>query len=514
MNLNFAQQSIDWLKALGVEEILVCAGARNAPLVYALTETKNETFKLRYFFEERSAGFFALGRIAATDKPVAVVTTSGTAVAELLPAVIEAYYQCRPLIVVSADRPASYRDTGAPQSIEQVGLFGRYVEACLDLAASPQLLDFPLKEFSFKRPLHLNLCFTEPLLSKADESRQAWPVPKTKNIDYRYSGAGTSPHRNFKNPLVVVSELPAEWQAWVEEYLAEQGWECYLEAPSGVCGQWLNLIESEPYIRKCLPEKRWDHVIRIGGVPTARWWRDLEDLKISIQSFSHRNFSGLSHVEAKVYPLVALDELRGQAVKEVKPAQKSSHRVKLEKLFDQYPHSEPGWFYKISQLLPEGSLLYLGNSLPIREWDLVTDKRKKNLVPYAHRGANGIDGQISGFLGRCESSRPNFAILGDLTTLYDLSGFWAWSKELAPQVQVIVINNGGGKIFDRMFDRPEFQNRHSLNFSHAAKLWNWSYQKVERAENWDLDLSPCLIEIVPDEVQTQEFWQAFEKFES
>ncbi|HAO96568.1 MAG TPA: 2-succinyl-5-enolpyruvyl-6-hydroxy-3-cyclohexene-1-carboxylic-acid synthase, partial [Verrucomicrobiales bacterium] len=115
----------------GVREFVVCAGARNLSLVLAVIRC--EGTKVWSHFEERSAAFFALGRIRKSGAPVAVITTSGTAVAELMPAVIEAHYQQRPLIVITGDRPPRYRASGAPQTIEQVGLFGNYVEGCNDI---------------------------------------------------------------------------------------------------------------------------------------------------------------------------------------------------------------------------------------------------------------------------------------------------------------------------------------------------------------------------------------------
>ena len=110
------------LAEVGVREICVAAGARNAPVIAALLESRN--VKLWNFFEERSAAFFALGRVRASGCPVAVLTTSGTAAAELLPALVEAYYQALPLVAFTADRPKAYRGTGAPQAIEQANLFG------------------------------------------------------------------------------------------------------------------------------------------------------------------------------------------------------------------------------------------------------------------------------------------------------------------------------------------------------------------------------------------------------
>src|SRR2546430_1412254 len=126
-NVERARQPIADARARGASDFCVCAGSRNAPLLAVLSVTPG--IRLFSFVDERSAAFFALGRAKLTGKPSAVVTTSGTAVAELLPAVVEAFYSGTPLIVITADRPARYRGTGAPQCIEQEGIFGLYASA-------------------------------------------------------------------------------------------------------------------------------------------------------------------------------------------------------------------------------------------------------------------------------------------------------------------------------------------------------------------------------------------------
>lgn len=130
-NGDLALEVVSGLVRLGVREFCIAVGARNAPLLSSLLASQG--IQIYHFFEERSAAFFALGRCMVSQEPVAIVTTSGTAAAELLPAVIEAHYQGVPLVLVTADRPRTYRGTGAPQSIEQVGLFGSYASPTLDI---------------------------------------------------------------------------------------------------------------------------------------------------------------------------------------------------------------------------------------------------------------------------------------------------------------------------------------------------------------------------------------------
>lgn len=147
-NRQRAEEILRQLAGIGVEELVLCPGSRNSPLV--LAAESGGSFRLWTHFEERSAAFFAVGRMMRDAKPVAVITTSGTAAAELLPAAIEAYYNALPLILVTADRPENYRGTGSPQAIEQKGLFGVYAEESI-------------QGWSRNKPLHLNIPFEEPL---------------------------------------------------------------------------------------------------------------------------------------------------------------------------------------------------------------------------------------------------------------------------------------------------------------------------------------------------------------
>jgi 2-succinyl-5-enolpyruvyl-6-hydroxy-3-cyclohexene-1-carboxylate synthase len=155
-NLPLAEKCIQQLRAKGVKQFIVCAGARNAPLVVTLGD------EAMHFFEERSAGFFALGRIKSLHDPVAVITTSGTAVGELLPAMMEAFHAQLPLVVVTADRPKLHRGSGSPQATEHVGIFSHFVEHTVDWDGENYK---PLEHWHVKGPLHFNICFSEPLLS-------------------------------------------------------------------------------------------------------------------------------------------------------------------------------------------------------------------------------------------------------------------------------------------------------------------------------------------------------------
>lgn len=496
-NVNIANRILQACARAGVDEVVLCAGARNAPFVSALTY--GHRLRTHSFFEERSAAFFALGRIQAHGRPVAVITTSGTAAAELLPATIEADYQRLPLVLITADRPKALRGTGAPQTIVQPGLFGEHVEACLDIEGEPP----DTLAWSHQRPLHLNVCFDEPLLDAIPEPFR-WPTLPAKAC----TESGAKPVSiKMKRPLVIVSGLPLAATARVREILKAWKRPVYLEGPSQMRGD--PELDAFEILARDIPHlsSQIDGVIRIGSVPTLRYWRDLERGEIPICHFSQLPWPGLAR-ERTVHPLESLAADWSMEHWQ-KPQELSAARARLEALLKEYPLSEPGWVRALSQQIPNGARVFLGNSLPIREWDLAA-ARGLHAQVFANRGVNGIDGLVSTFFGLCDSGQSNWALIGDLSVLYDLSGPWALQAAKVSDVNLVVINNGGGRIFQRMFHNPMFENPHSLNFEHWAHLWKIDYLRLAEPQVLDEALVPRIIEVVPDEAQTEAFWAAWE----
>jgi 2-succinyl-5-enolpyruvyl-6-hydroxy-3-cyclohexene-1-carboxylate synthase len=178
----------------------------------------------------------------------------------------------------------------------------------------------------------------------------------------------------------------------------------------------------------------------------------------------------------------------------------------LTAVLEKYPLSEPAWVRRLSHELPQGARFFIGNSLPIREWDLAAAARS-DVEVFANRGVNGIDGLISTFLGVSEANRSNWALIGDLSALYDLSGPWALRSHSVRDVNLVVLNNGGGKIFERMFHNSLFENRHDLNLQSWTKLWDWDYLAVNTAAEWPRCSRPRVIEIFPSAEETAAFWR-------
>ncbi len=509
-NLKLAEKVLVELLTTGVKEICLCAGARNSPFVLLLDGLF--PFKVYHFFEERSAGFFALGRVAATLRPVAVITTSGTAIGELLPAAIEGTYSSLPLIMISADRPKVYRGSGAPQTIDQVGIFSYYIEATFDL--DMENTHFSLKSLSWRKPVHVNVCFQEPLLDSEvpkalefpNERRVTLTRPQSEN-DVVAISSFFKTHR----PIAIVGSLPEKSREPVRKFLARLDCPLHIEGPSGLRAhpelRDRELFGGDSIIRKILRTKKCDSVVRIGGVPTTRVWRDFEDLlsEVPILSVGYNHYTGLSR---QVQHFTSIESLvraevqcHGTDTAELL-AEDRKALAYFEDLLKKYPLSEHALVRAYSQTVKDDHI-FLGNSLPVREWDTAASTEFCPRRIAASRGANGIDGQISTFFGWAVKGPMNWSLFGDLTALYDLSAPWICSQMETKDLRIGIMNNSGGRIFERIFRKDIFINSHDIEFSHWAKMWGWDYVLWSEPQQMTRDLpQKCVIEMKPNLEQT------------
>lgn len=520
-NEQLAQQIIESTTKIGVKEFCLCPGARNSSFFTVLM--KKPEIKIYFWFEERSAAFFALGKSKCSMRPVGVITTSGTAAGELLPAAMEAYYTDIPLLLITADRPRRFRGTGAPQSAEQVGLFGCYARYSQDITAGE--VD-TLEEWTKQGPAHLNVCFEDPFAcdhhqhtSKVVVSKALLKnsVPKVQ-LDYLEKAQLDQFLKSVKYPFVVVGAIRSAAHASLINFLVRLNAPVFLEGISG-----LRENPQLSHLRIMRTDRLWKHaeqaeypidgILRIGGVPTFRMWRDLEEKQGQVQvcSLSDHPFSGLSwggilHVSLPTFfetyiPSKTFDLATAQAWLSAD----KRYDAALQDLFCSEPMAEASLFHALSQKIPDHSRIYIGNSLPIREWDLAADHQDHGFQLAASRGLNGIDGQISTFLGWCTPECHNWAILGDLTTLYDFAGLWILSQMPEIRITLVVMNNGGGKIFSRLLPQREFLNEHQLSFAPFAKMWGLHYECWTSIPKELSCAQHQLIEVIPDENASERF---------
>lgn len=523
-NVERAHEVIARIRAHGVRDFCVCAGSRNSPLLAALSTIRD--VHLYSFVDERAAAFFALGRAKRDGLPVAVVTTSGTAVAELFPAVVEAHYSRVPLILLTADRPARFRGTGAPQAIEQETIFGIYAER-------------DAESWTRSHTLHVNIEFDEPLLDSGDlesaepastepgSADQLRSAAELRSAGFQPAGPAASSRRPaadipFRQPLVLLGALRAEDRDAVLAFALEYGAAVYAEPLSGLREE--RALASQIVLNeRMLARGAFDGVVRIGGVPTFRYWRDLDEslAHIPVLHFTRLPFGGLTRGEVR-----SIDDLPvGPAPVRRDDDYLSRDRIMAEQVaavFEHEPQSEPALLRGLSRELPASSRVYLGNSLPIREWDLAATREPRGMTLEANRGANGIDGQLSTFFGWCKPRVENVCIIGDLTALYDLNAPWICAQlNRGVRFRIIIVNNGGGRIFsrvgslaplDRSFRERVIENEHTLRFDDWAAMWGIDYEWSGLVTPMTSEAGMRLVtELVPDAEATKRAWVAYDE---
>ena len=546
MNIKLAEAVLSYLIERGVCCFCVCPGGRNAPFVQVLASLEKQ-LEVLYFFEERSAGFFALGRAERDLNPAALVTTSGTAVAEALPAAIESHYSALPLVLLTADRPAEQSAVGAPQTLKApLEVFKPWTAESLSLSVTD--LPFLKKVSDFKDPnqkspfpdqtsgppskatspefilsnwlpeqgsLHINVSFDEPL---TDNSPSSFKPSKAHSRQSLSIYPHTEKSREFETeakeffklsckPLLLVGELKAQEKPFAESELQTFQGLLYAEPLSGLSHLNNRLFSGEGILKQACKIKQIDGIIRLGGQPRVRFWRDLEKSRLPVFHLSGPPFyAGLSR-PAFHHPLnrdslsrlLSFISYKGEALKRF-------DKEKMEKwtaILKNSPGSEPHWIWRLRQSLPENENVFLGNSLPIRLWDLVTLSSQKKLCISGQAGVNGIEGLVSRFFGQLKPGENHTAVIGDLSALYDLAGFW--SASWAGNWHIFIINNFGGRIFSRLSSERRFLNEHSFSFKPVAEMWGLDYELPARPPDKRPKTSgnkPKLIEIRPDNKKT------------
>jgi 2-succinyl-5-enolpyruvyl-6-hydroxy-3-cyclohexene-1-carboxylate synthase len=505
---SFAATFVDELAVQGVEFACVSPGSRSAPIAMALQ--RHPRIKVIVHIDERSGSFFAVGLGKATGKPALVLTTSGTAAAELHPAVVEAAYSYTPLIVVTADRPPELQDAGANQAIDQQHLFGSAVRWFFDPGVPVEL---PNAARVWRRlaaravaeaeagPVHLNIPFREPLVPPPGEVAVAEPAPPQSLTEGRLLpnqiqvASLASALQRAQRPLVVAGEmrdgarLAPALQRLNLPLLAEPTSQLRRPEAGAVVEAYEALLRAGWSL-----QHGPDLVIRLGATPTSRvlnrWlaaaaaptflvdpehaWRDQDHVATNVLACDPQPL-----LEA----LTAVDRVawREQWVSAGKRASAAIAATLVST-----PLHEGQIVRALSARLPDPGQVFVGSSMPIRAADSFWPMSRPQQRFFGNRGASGIDGLVSTGLGVAtgRDNVPTVVLLGDLSLYHDMNGLWALQRHGIKATLVVCDNNGGGvfnflpqaehqDVFEEIFATPL-----GLDLSQVARLYGLVYSPV------------------------------------
>ena len=522
---------VDELARCGVTDAVLAPGSRSAALAMALHD--DPRLRLHVELDERSAGFLAIGLARASGRPAAVVVTSGSAVANLHPAVVESDTGGVPLLLLTADRPPELRHTGANQAIDQLGIFGRAPRFSIELGTpgdrpgAPAFwrstIDRAVAEAQGLSgppgPVHLNLPFREPTVPVTDDGRAPADGPYRTPLDGR---AGNRPWTVVERParsapLGAVAELAGriigtergllvigQTDAPPEPILAladAAGWPVIAEPTSSariderVVASASLLLTHPGFARRHTPSL----VVRIGRTGLSRAVAGL--LRPEVPQLLIDPYGRWSDPDRRLAELLVADvdttctALAGQLGMPASSEWSASWhradvaaRAAVDEVLDlEVEPSEPRAARDLGACLPDGTTLVVASSMPVRDLDTVLAPRP-GLRVVANRGASGIDGFVSTVLGVALTTQPVVALTGDLSLLHDANGLLLSPDADGLDATIVVVDNDGGGIFSflpqadhpRSFERV-FGTPHRRDLADLARLHHLGYTPVTAA---------------------------------
>ncbi|MDA3977584.1 2-succinyl-5-enolpyruvyl-6-hydroxy-3-cyclohexene-1-carboxylic-acid synthase [Gallibacterium sp. AGMB14963] len=497
----------------GVQHICIAPGSRSTPLTLEAARLQDANLATCHtHFDERGLGFFALGLAKAQKKPVAIIVTSGTAVANLYPAIVEAYQTQTNLIVLSADRPLELIECGANQAIPQEGMFAHYPIAKVNLPKPSQ--DYPanwlvstVEQACHQQKLtpgviHINVPFAEPLyqadIEQIDTHNWLNPIKHWLSTNKSWTNHPENQtevliHEKWdlwrtKRGVIVVGRLPLEQTMGIASWANTMGWILLTDIQSGVeptlpyADIWL---ANQTVFNQLLQA---DIVIQLGsGIISKRinqfltafqgeyWLVDSSQRRLDPYHHQQTRFHAKVHHWLRAHP-----PLR-QKTWLLEPLALSQFCTGFIEQQVGSNLNEASLAHHIERLLPNNGVLFLGNSLFVRLVDALC-KLPNNYPIYTNRGASGIDGLFATAAGiAIASESPLVAIVGDTSALYDLNSLALFRKVKLPTI-IFVINNNGGAIFDMLPVENELKDQyyrlpHNLDFSQIAAMFELNYAR-------------------------------------
>lgn len=456
------------------KKVFFCTGARNHDLLKSFAP-----FEIDFEYDERVASFKALGLSKISEHPVAVCTTSGTAVANCVPAMLEAFYSELPLVLISGDRPKKLHGTGSPQTIDHEALTKSARKTYLEVELH-ELENLSLDGLEY--PIHINV-LVDDTVSHGDSVKFHESPDAFANF-----------LKDKKKPLFIFSHESQSMRPLIEKF-KETKLTFYAEALSD--GRDLSDLKTERKLTELFNSGFFDCIVRIGHTPLTKIWRLLERKPLPVFHLDSRGLPGLSFGEVLRVNSKTLTESSWfwEAIHELLPYPVADETTwLLDELVEKNPSSEVSLFKKIHDSLPQTAVVYLGNSLVVRFFELI---QRREFRVYGNRGVNGIDGQLASAIGLAGGlSEKVYCVLGDVTTFYDLSSL----RDIPENLHLIIMNNRGGRIFDMLNLDKRIVLEHANDFKEISQGLRLSYSN-------DLtDLGKVqVLELFPDNRQSEAF---------
>lgn len=567
-NIYWATKIADLLYNYGVRNVCISPGSRNTPLTLAFAA--NKKIKKHIIIDERSSAFFALGLAKNSKYLTAILTTSGTAVAELYPAIIEAYFEKIPLILLTADRPYYLRNSGANQTINQDNIFINHIRSFADLGL-PNIsynhfkrmknkIDKAIKSvFAANRgPIHFNIPFEKPF--EPSNFTDYLHANKLKKIDalfnHFYFVERLPLHDNHKNIFRIISSaqniLIISGNAFEEsEKIFIPKISKLLKAPviSGILSP-LRFSENVNVIKNAsnfLKDKnlcknlQTDLILQFGFTSISSSVLDLiaesKAIKIAVNPVGEKidpslttKFT-LSYTAETFYNLLSKyrqPNRNSSFVNLFNKIDTTVERAKREFISNSIFNFEWKIYHELTKNITNKSNFMISNSLPIRDFDFIISKNK-NILIHSNRGASGIDGIISTASGIYQSSmRETFLIIGDLAFQYDLNALYLLKQKNIP-LKIILINNNGGGIFELLpiaKEKVEFEKYFktpiNMSFKGIVESFGGMHFNVSSPKSFHLSLNKVKSSnsfsvfefFIDSKISTKlrnKFWQQIEK---
>ncbi|MBR7553612.1 2-succinyl-5-enolpyruvyl-6-hydroxy-3-cyclohexene-1-carboxylic-acid synthase [Allobacillus sp. GCM10007491] len=491
---------VDELAQNGMEHVVISPGSRSTPL--ALTFTEHPAIQEWVHFDERSSAFFALGMAKSKQKPVALVCTSGTAAANYYPAIVEAYYSRVPLIVLTADRPHELRDNGAPQAIDQIKMYGDYVKYFHEMAipeAAPSLITYARRqaaraysqaETTQPGAVQLNFPFRDPLIPDFTlenlwgNATGNYVTGITGHEQLHPSQTETLIHqlKDLSKGIIVCGELPGDTDVEAIHQLAEH-WNVPIFADvlshvrhgnkgnAQVISTYDAILKDEKIAHTLEP----DFILRFGAMPVSKpylKWIQAVPLKHHIvvdQASGYREPASLETTMVYSEPNELVQQLLNSSVQlkgdmawlemwtkmDEKAMQEIRGTVEGEQL------TEGKVAFELTEAANTDDVIFVGNSMPIRDMDTFSLAKKEKIRIHGNRGANGIDGLISTATGFAATGNSVTLFLGDLSFLHDYTALFI-ARKYELNLRVVVVNNNGGGIFSFLPQNTEADHFETL----------------------------------------------------